>query len=56
VASIHGWWRAEGRRLYPRAGRLSIAALGRQLAEAIDLGFRPLLQLKGKMAGQFEWM
>ena len=25
VASIHGWWRAEGRRLYPRAGRLSIA-------------------------------
>src|SRR5881628_2043501 len=26
VASIRGWWRAEGRRLYPRARRLLIAA------------------------------
>jgi hypothetical protein len=26
VASIRGWWRAEGRRLYPRAGRLLITA------------------------------
>ncbi|MHB1675683.1 MAG: hypothetical protein ACYCSP_15680 [Acidobacteriaceae bacterium] len=33
-----------------------IAALGRQLAEAIDLGFRVPMQLKGEMAGQFEWM
>jgi hypothetical protein len=28
VASIHGWWRAEGRRLYLRAGRLLITADG----------------------------
>jgi hypothetical protein len=28
VASIHGWWRAEGRRLYVRAGRLLITADG----------------------------
>jgi len=28
VASIRGWWRAEGRRLYPRARRLLIAAEG----------------------------
>jgi hypothetical protein len=26
VASIHGWWRAEGRRLYPRARSLLITA------------------------------
>ena len=29
VASIRGWWRAEGRRLYPRAKRLLITADGR---------------------------
>jgi hypothetical protein len=28
VASIRGWWRFEGRRLYPRARRLLIAADG----------------------------
>jgi len=28
VASIHGWWRAEGRRLYARTGRLLITADG----------------------------
>jgi hypothetical protein len=28
VASIRGWWRAEGRRLYPRAKRLMITADG----------------------------
>jgi hypothetical protein len=28
VASIRGWWRAEGRRLYPRARRLLITADG----------------------------
>ena len=28
VASIRGWWRAEGRRLYPRAKRLLITADG----------------------------
>jgi len=28
VASIRGWWRAEGRRLYPRAPRLVITADG----------------------------
>jgi len=28
VASIRGWWRAEGRRLYPHAGRLLITADG----------------------------
>lgn len=28
VASIHGWWRAEGRRLYPCAQRLLITADG----------------------------
>jgi len=28
VASIRGWWRAEGRRLYPRAQRLLITADG----------------------------
>jgi hypothetical protein len=28
VASIHGWWRAEGRRLYPGAQRLLITADG----------------------------
>jgi hypothetical protein len=28
VASIRGWWRAEGRRLYPRAARLLITADG----------------------------
>jgi len=28
VASIRGWWRAEGRRLYPRAPRLLITADG----------------------------
>jgi hypothetical protein len=28
VASIRGWWRAEGRRLYPGAGRLLITADG----------------------------
>jgi len=28
VASIRGWWRAEGRRLYPRTGRLLITADG----------------------------
>ena len=28
VASIRGWWRAEGRRLYPRAERLLITADG----------------------------
>lgn len=28
VASIRGWWRAEGRRLYPRATRLLITADG----------------------------
>jgi len=28
VASIGGWWRAGGRRLYPRAGRLLITADG----------------------------
>src|ERR1700689_2175858 len=28
VASIRGWWRAEGRRLYPLAGRLLITADG----------------------------
>jgi hypothetical protein len=28
VASIRGWWRAEGRRLYLRAGRLLITADG----------------------------
>ena len=28
VASIRGWWRAEGRRLYPRAQRLVITADG----------------------------
>jgi hypothetical protein len=28
VASIRGWWRFEGRRLYPRAGRLLITADG----------------------------
>lgn len=28
VASIWGWWRAEGRRLYPRAGQLLITADG----------------------------
>ena len=26
VASIRGWWRAEGRRLYPNAKRLLITA------------------------------
>jgi hypothetical protein len=28
VASIRGWWRAEGRRLYPRAARLLVTADG----------------------------
>jgi hypothetical protein len=28
AASIRGWWRAEGRRLYPRTGRLLITADG----------------------------
>jgi len=28
VASIKGWWRAEGRRLYPRAGQVLITADG----------------------------
>jgi len=28
VASIHGWWRQEGRRLYPRANRILITADG----------------------------
>ena len=28
VASIRGWWRAQGRRLYPDAGRLTITADG----------------------------
>ena len=28
VASIHGWWRLEGRRLYPKARRLWIKADG----------------------------
>ena len=28
VSSIRGWWRAEGRRLYPRAARLLITADG----------------------------
>lgn len=28
AASIHGWWRAEGRRLYPQAQRLLITADG----------------------------
>ena len=28
VASIRGWWRAEGRRLYPTATRLLITADG----------------------------
>jgi hypothetical protein len=28
VASIRGWWRAEGRRLYPRAARILITADG----------------------------
>jgi hypothetical protein len=28
VASIRGWWRAEGRRLYLQAGRLLITADG----------------------------
>ena len=28
VASIRGWWRAEGRRLYPRAGHLLVTADG----------------------------
>jgi hypothetical protein len=32
-----------------------IAAQGRQLAEALDLGFRPLLQLKDEVEEHFEW-
>jgi len=38
VASIRGWWRAEGRRLYPSAGRLPITARWRwqqRLAPAV---------------------
>jgi Rhodopirellula transposase DDE domain len=38
VASIRGWWRAEGRRLYPRAQRLLITADG-----GGSNGYRPRL-------------
>ena len=57
VASIRGWWRVEGRRLYPRARRLLITADGggsngyrlrlwklelQKLADATDTGHRGL--------------
>jgi hypothetical protein len=39
VASIQGWWRAEGRRLYPQAQRLLITADGgAAMGIALDCG------------------